>query len=139
MRTIIIKNLSTMRDSVVVSIVNDLMAGLDEYAKYAMKHFRLKCALKLDDVNGRVTFTVTDDEGFHDGRRDAVRHGYNKCEETPTLFECSECGEECNDTTPWDNAKIEYCPHCGVKIIGEMEYKMLYHSAFPDGKENEYE
>jgi DNA-directed RNA polymerase subunit RPC12/RpoP len=75
--------------------------------------------------------------GYENGKRDAVRHAYNKCEEYPTLFECSACGEDCDDTVPWDHTEIEYCPHCGAKIIDEMEYKMLYHSAFPNGKETD--
>lgn len=61
MKTIIIKNLSTVRDSVVVSIVNDFTAGLNEYAKDSLKHFGLKCESKEDEVNGRITYTVTDD------------------------------------------------------------------------------
>lgn len=70
--------------------------------------------------------------GYENGKRDAVRHGYwirpsaliNPC--------CSECKqyEESGKEKP-------FCSECGVKMIGEMEYKMLYHSAFPDGKESE--
>lgn len=62
MKTIIIKNLSTMRDSVVVSIVNDFMAGLNAYAEDSLQHFSLKCDVKEDEVNGRVTYTFTDKE-----------------------------------------------------------------------------
>ena len=70
------------------------------------------------------------EKGYEDGKRDAVRHGYwirpsaliNPC--------CSECKqyEESGKEKP-------FCSECGVKMIGEMEYKMLYHSAFPGGKE----
>lgn len=68
MKTIIIKNLSTMRDSVVVSIVNDFMAGLNEYAKDSLQHFSLKCEIKEDDVNGRVTYTFADCGTQFDGK-----------------------------------------------------------------------
>jgi DNA-directed RNA polymerase subunit RPC12/RpoP len=84
----------------------------------------------------REAFHAGYQAGYENGKRDAVRHAYNKCEKYSTQFECSACGEECNDTVPWDHSEIEYCPHCGAKIIDEMKYKMLYHSAFPDGKEN---
>lgn len=69
--------------------------------------------------------------GYEVGKRDAVRHGYwikpsalvNPC--------CSECKqyEESGKEKP-------FCSECGVRMIDEMEYKMLYHSAFPDGKES---
>lgn len=38
--------------------------------------------------------------------------------DTPSLFKCSVCGWECNDTYTCDS-EFKYCPNCGVKIIGE--------------------
>lgn len=67
--------------------------------------------------------------GYENGKRDAVRHGYWK--EDGDIQICSECGEEhC-----WADYRAPYCETCGAKMIGEMQYKMLYHSAFPSGKE----
>ncbi len=63
MKTFVIKNLSTMRDDIVLAIVPDLIVdGLREYAERALKHFCLKCDVKEDEVNGRVTYTFTDKE-----------------------------------------------------------------------------
>lgn len=34
---------------------------------------------------------------------------------TPSLFKCSVCGWECNDTYTCDS-EFKYCPNCGVEI-----------------------
>lgn len=64
MKTIIIKNLSTIKDHIVVDIVNDLMAegAQHTYGENALKHFSLKCDVKAEEWNNVVTYTVTDDE-----------------------------------------------------------------------------
>lgn len=66
MKTIIIKNLSTIKDHIVVEIISDLLLPvpeLNEYVEKTMKHFRLKYRVKDDEMRGRVTYTVTDDDG----------------------------------------------------------------------------
>ena len=68
---------------------------------------------------------------YQNGEIVAVRRGYWK--EDGNIQICSECGEEhC-----WADYRAPYCETCGAKMIGEMQYKMLYHSAFPDGKDGE--
>ena len=47
-----------------------------------------------------------------------VRHGYNVKEDTPSLFECSECGWSDCDTFTGDSVTYNYCPNCGAKMDG---------------------
>jgi hypothetical protein len=35
--------------------------------------------------------------------------------DAPSLFKCSVCGWECNDTYTCDS-KFKYCPNCGVEM-----------------------
>jgi len=46
-----------------------------------------------------------------------VISGYNLLEDTPSLFECSECHWECWDTYCGDTKTYNYCPNCGARII----------------------
>jgi len=43
-----------------------------------------------------------------------VVKGFNKLKDYPTLFECSACGWECDDTMPGDTATYNFCPNCGA-------------------------
>lgn len=55
-----------------------------------------------------------------------VKHrqvGYNLRENYPSLFECSICGWECDDTTPGLTQEYNYCPYCGAKIISQKDGK----------------
>lgn len=46
-----------------------------------------------------------------------VKHGKNLKGDTPSLFKCSVCGEECWDTFLMDR-QINYCYFCGAKMDG---------------------
>lgn len=41
----------------------------------------------------------------------------NLHEDTPSLFQCSECLWECSDTVP-GSSEYRFCPGCGKKIVG---------------------
>lgn len=45
-----------------------------------------------------------------------VVKGFNKLKDYPTLFECSACGWECDDTMPGDTATYNFCPNCGARM-----------------------
>jgi len=45
-----------------------------------------------------------------------VVKGFNKLKDYPTLFECSACGWECDDTMPGDTATYNFCPNCGAEM-----------------------
>ena len=48
-----------------------------------------------------------------------VVHGYNTREDYPSLFGCSVCGWECDDTYYCDTDILNYCPNCGAKMDGK--------------------
>ena len=50
-----------------------------------------------------------------------VVHGRNLKEDTPSLFECSECGWADFDTYTGDTAVYNYCPNCGAKMGRERK------------------
>lgn len=74
MRTIIIKNLSTVKDAIVVEIISDIMArddGIldrDVIAENALDLHGLEYKETLDRFRNSVTFTVTDCGAQFDGK-----------------------------------------------------------------------
>jgi uncharacterized ferredoxin-like protein len=45
-----------------------------------------------------------------------VVHARNLRADSPSLFECSECGWSDCDTYTGDTAEYNYCPNCGAKM-----------------------
>lgn len=45
-----------------------------------------------------------------------VVKGFNKLKDYPSLFECSACGWECDDTMPGDTSTYNFCPNCGAMM-----------------------
>ena len=48
-----------------------------------------------------------------------VVHARNLRADSPSLFECSECGWSDCDTYTGDTAEYNYCPNCGAKMDGD--------------------
>jgi len=46
-----------------------------------------------------------------------VVRGKNLRAEWPSLFTCSICGWECDDTIPCDTIDFNFCPNCGMVIV----------------------
>ena len=74
------------------------------------------------DENARIADDIHNayEEGYADGKRDAVVHGH-WIERTDyagdTYYDCSACGESWTtiEGDPWDNG-MNYCPQCGAKM-----------------------
>lgn len=69
--------------------------------------------INKDDLKIGVTFTQC-------AKCDRVEvvHGRNLAEDTPSRFECSECGWTDWDTYTGDSDTYNYCPGCGAKMDG---------------------
>lgn len=75
------------------------------------------------DENARIADDIHNayEEGYADGKRDAVVHGHwERIPNTPT-WKCSVCGYEItgfidrDGLTPMD-CKVNYCSRCGAKM-----------------------
>ena len=63
----------------------------------------------------------TETEAIANWNRRGSERGVNLHSGYPTLFRCSVCGEESDDTTTFDHRRINFCPHCGAEIKGEND------------------
>ena len=45
------------------------------------------------------------------------KRGHN-VKDYKSLFECSECGADCDDTYTW-SCDINYCPNCGARMVDD--------------------
>lgn len=41
----------------------------------------------------------------------------NEVGETVNIWECSNCGQECEEI----NGSYEFCPHCGAEVVGDED------------------
>ena len=68
-----------------------------------------------------ITIDCETKEDF-DYIQEALDHYNKRCnnlkKESPSLFECSECGWSDCDTYTGDTSEYNYCPNCGAKVEG---------------------
>ena len=62
---------------------------------------------------------LNDVEDFSAADVRPVVRGFNKLKDYPSLFECSVCGWECDDTVPGDTETYNFCPNCGADMREE--------------------
>lgn len=92
-------------DSNIRSVLGDL--GISEWAFNLVHHYGF-----IDGWNSAIAAVKQTS-----AERIKKESAFNKRAEYPTMFECSSCGWECDDTLPGDTEEYNYCPNCGRKIV----------------------
>ena len=98
---------------------DDLMAA---FRSYMVEHYdRKKCVSEENCEtceNGCLWRKIVSAAPTADAVE--VVHARNLKVDSPSLFECSQCGWSDCDTYTGDTSEYNYCPNCGAKVDGGL-------------------